>query len=55
MRKPLLVVSHVLFAAAGFAAGIYVLPILTAPPRLLRPTSPPQRPRPSSRGSSAVT
>ena len=32
MRKPLLVVSHVLFAAAGFAAGIYVLPILTAPP-----------------------
>jgi hypothetical protein len=32
VRKPLLVVSHVLFAAAGFAAGIYVLPILTAPP-----------------------
>jgi Electron transfer DM13 len=32
MSKPLLVVSHVLFAAAGFAAGIYVLPILTAPP-----------------------
>jgi hypothetical protein len=32
MRKSLLVVSHFLFAAAGFAAGIYVLPILTAPP-----------------------
>ena len=32
MRKPLLVVSHLLFAAAGFAAGIYALPILTAPP-----------------------
>ena len=32
MSKPLLVVSYVLFAAAGFAAGIYVLPILTAPP-----------------------
>ena len=31
MRKPLLVVSHLLFAAAGFAAGIYALPILTAP------------------------
>lgn len=32
MKKLLLVVSHLLFAAAGFAAGIYVLPILTAPP-----------------------
>lgn len=32
MRKPLLVVSHLLFAAIGFAAGIYALPILTAPP-----------------------
>lgn len=32
MRKPLLVVSHLLFAAVGFAAGIYALPILTAPP-----------------------
>jgi hypothetical protein len=32
MRKPLLVVSHLLFAAAGFAAGIYALPILTAAP-----------------------
>lgn len=32
MRKlPLLIVSHALFAAAGFAAGIYSLPILTAP------------------------
>jgi hypothetical protein len=28
----ILVVSHMLVAAAGFAAGIYVLPILTAPP-----------------------
>jgi Electron transfer DM13 len=28
----LLVVTHVLTAAVGFAAGIYVLPILTAPP-----------------------
>ncbi|WP_418319465.1 DM13 domain-containing protein [Piscinibacter sakaiensis] len=27
----LLLVSHVLVGAAGFAAGIYVLPILTAP------------------------
>jgi hypothetical protein len=32
MRKSLLVVSHLLVAAAGFAAGIYALPILTAPP-----------------------
>lgn len=32
MKKLLLVVSHLLFAAAGFAAGIYLLPILTAPP-----------------------
>ena len=32
MRKlPLLIASHVLIAAAGFAAGIYTLPILTAP------------------------
>ena len=28
----LLVVSHCAIAAAGFAAGIYALPILTAPP-----------------------
>ncbi len=28
----LLIVSHGLFAALGFAAGIYLLPILTAPP-----------------------
>jgi hypothetical protein len=32
MKKLLLVVSHLLAAVAGFAAGIYVLPILTAPP-----------------------
>jgi hypothetical protein len=32
MKKLLLVVSHLLFAAIGFAAGIYLLPILTAPP-----------------------
>jgi Electron transfer DM13 len=32
MKKLLLAVSHLLFAAAGFAAGIYALPILTAPP-----------------------
>ena len=32
MRKfPLLIASHALIAAAGFAAGIYTLPILTAP------------------------
>jgi hypothetical protein len=32
MRNSLLIASHLLVAAAGFAAGIYVLPILTAPP-----------------------
>lgn len=33
MKKALvLIVSHGLVAFAGFAAGIYVLPILTAPP-----------------------
>lgn len=32
MKKLLLVISHLLVAAAGFAAGIYLLPILTAPP-----------------------
>ena len=33
MKKVLLlIVSHGIVAAAGFAAGIYVLPILTAPP-----------------------
>ena len=32
MKKfTLLVITHVLFAFAGFAAGIYALPILTAP------------------------
>ena len=32
MRKKLiLLVSHLLFAAAGFALGIYALPILMAP------------------------
>lgn len=32
MKKPLvLIASHLLFAGAGFAAGIYMLPILTAP------------------------
>jgi hypothetical protein len=31
MKKLLLLGSHVLAAAAGFAAGIYLLPILTAP------------------------
>jgi hypothetical protein len=30
-RALLLIASHVLFGAAGFAAGIYLLPILTAP------------------------
>lgn len=30
-RPGLLFLSHALFAAAGFAAGIYALPILTAP------------------------
>lgn len=28
----ILIVTHGLFALAGFAAGIYALPILTAPP-----------------------
>ena len=32
MKPLLLVVSHLLFAAAGFALGIYALPILVAPP-----------------------
>lgn len=32
MRKLLLLVSHGLALLVGFAAGIYVLPILTAPP-----------------------
>jgi hypothetical protein len=32
MKKLLLVISHLLVAAIGFAAGIYLLPILTAPP-----------------------
>jgi hypothetical protein len=33
MRKaPLLVASHLIVAAAGFAAGVYTLPILIAPP-----------------------
>jgi hypothetical protein len=31
MKKLLLVISHLLVAAIGFAAGIYALPILTAP------------------------
>lgn len=31
-KTPLLILSHLLFAAAGFAAGIYLLPVLTAPP-----------------------
>lgn len=32
MKKPLiLVITHLVFAVAGFAAGIYALPILTAP------------------------
>lgn len=31
MRAPLLVVTHALAAAIGFALGIYALPILTAP------------------------
>jgi hypothetical protein len=30
-RLILLAVSHLLFAIAGFAAGIYILPIITAP------------------------
>jgi Electron transfer DM13 len=32
MKKLLLLVSHSLALAAGFALGIYALPILTAPP-----------------------
>lgn len=32
MKKPLLVVSHMLAAALGFALGVYLLPILIAPP-----------------------
>jgi hypothetical protein len=32
MRRLLLVASHLLIGAAGFAAGIYLLPVLTAPP-----------------------
>jgi hypothetical protein len=31
-RWPLFVVSHAVVAAAGFAAGIYALPLLIAPP-----------------------
>ena len=31
MKRLLLIASHVLAAAAGFALGIYALPILTAP------------------------
>ena len=32
MNKLLLLVSHAVVGAAGFAGGIYALPILTAPP-----------------------
>lgn len=32
MKKPLFVVTHILALVAGFALGIYTLPILTAPP-----------------------
>lgn len=33
MKKLLFpIISHLIFAAAGFAAGIFALPILTAPP-----------------------
>lgn len=32
MRKLVLIVTHALALAAGFAAGVYLLPILTAPP-----------------------
>ena len=32
MKAPLLIVSHLVVGLIGFAAGIYVLPILTAPP-----------------------
>jgi len=31
MKKILLLISHLAFAAIGFALGIYLLPILTAP------------------------
>ncbi len=31
MKKILLTISHLAFAAIGFAAGIFILPILTAP------------------------
>ena len=31
MKKILLIISHLAFAAIGFAAGIFILPILTAP------------------------
>lgn len=31
MKKILLIISHLAFAAIGFAAGIFVLPIITAP------------------------
>jgi Electron transfer DM13 len=34
MNTILLVVTHVLAGAVGFAAGLYLLPILTAPPSL---------------------
>lgn len=32
MKKLLLLISHLLFLCIGFAAGVYVLPILTQPP-----------------------
>jgi len=32
MNKPLLVASHLVAAAVGFALGVYALPILIAPP-----------------------
>lgn len=32
MKTPLLIISHLVVGLIGFAAGIYVLPILTAPP-----------------------
>ncbi len=32
MKKVLLLITHLLAAALGFAGGIYALPILTAPP-----------------------
>lgn len=32
MRWPLLIATHLLTLAIGFAAGVYLLPILTAPP-----------------------